>query len=84
LSGGRVDEATQPLHWYDFGDDLVHLSSVLVQRLPPGRADAAVKLAEHWRPILQFTEAAKLDEVDGYWFLACMRVLQADLEEAGL
>ena len=56
----------------------------MMTRLPHSSA-MAEGLTKYWMPILRpFAGSITLDEVDGWWFAACMRGMQADLAEAGL
>ena len=56
----------------------------MMTRLPHSSA-VAEGLTKYWMPILRpFAGSITLDEVDGWWFAACMRGMQADLAEAGL
>jgi hypothetical protein len=88
LSIGHVAGAAELMHYWHVMDRAerfaIEIDSMEVGLSINPPVDArAVELAERWAPILWFA-AGRLDDVDVWWFLACMRALQADLAEAGL
>ena len=83
LSIGDVVHAASSQPQCESWGELIGEAEWLLQ-LSPLQLDAAERLSEQWEPILGLTYGAALDEVDVWWFLACMRGMLADLIEEGL